>query len=82
MKMYLAKPDGAIDTVEALPINDRFIYVHNKRRSRISKRGAYFNTFSEAKQYLLWLKEREVVVARAAFYARQDELRRIQSLKE
>lgn len=84
MRMYFAnRLEGKVTPVEALIVSDTYIYLMDKkRRAKVSKKGAYFREFFEAKHYLIMIKERETIRAREAFYARQDELKALQSLKE
>lgn len=71
-----------VDIVECDRETDSSVFVDGKRRAKESAHECYFDSFDEAKAWLLDRAERRVQAARIALQRAQDSLGNIKGLKE
>ena len=89
MKKYLANSTiGKIKQVDILRETESSIYVASdwgsggERRDKISESRGYFDTFSEARDFLLEIEEQKIATLTRELARRQENVRKIEEMTE
>ena len=87
MKKYLAmSPNGKIESVDVLKETKSSVYFDwgsgSERRDKISETRGYFDTFAEARRFLLEIEEQKIATLTRELARRQDNVRNIQEMTE
>lgn len=70
-----------IEPVEVEKVNDKTVWINGRRNARTSNYDNYFDTFEEAKSFLLTEAKSEINKYKTGLEAAEKEYERIQAIK-